>query len=606
MFAGRKDAFGMLGLATGVVATSPLFAGFPLSPFMAATMGGAAWLGWKTTETFRERHIDKDKSEGFVIPSDEPFDVDDDQAVLLGLTTDYNKKVKVEYGFLQRHTAIVGQSGVGKTTLAEFILWAQVARGGGYIFVDPKIDSGQRDKMYYMAKILGREDDFYVININEPQNSNSYNPILAGDPDEVASRLMNLVPSTEGNAGADHYKQTSTYALTVIIAGLQKAKKLYTFGDLAILLQSSQAIERLLRLVPESGEKRSLEIFIDQFRKKTKEGSQIDTERMKTALGGMAGRIAMFSQGKFGEVFNTVTPDVDLLDVVKNKKMLYVTLPTMGKDSAALNLGKMIVSDLRSACATLQTLPKSERPNPPCIALLDEFGSFVTEAVSRLFEQARSAGIALMPAFQSFGSLRRVSPDFAEQIIQNTWQKVFFKFGSKEADEAAELMGKTVGWMHSVALSESESKGQQLLRTDPNSTDGENAGMGESWRQQEELRVDPDKIRALGMGEAFVMIGSRAYHIKTPMINFPDDVPEYRMVKPKKVKPKGMQELNFDEKYKQFLMGFSEEQTAEQAGGQNNNDKKAEEKSPSNTADDKPKEKNAPKKINVKQPEGVS
>lgn len=564
MFAGRKDAFGLLGVASGAVATSPLFAGFPLSPFMATVFGGAAWLGWRTTESYRERYIDKHKTEGFVIPSDEPFEVDMDKSVLLGITTDYHKQVRVEYGFLQRHTAVVGQSGVGKTTLAEFILWAQVARGGGYIFVDPKIDSGQRDKMYYMAKILGREDEFYVININEPQNSNSYNPILSGDPDEVASRLMNLVPSTEGNAGADHYKQTATYALTVIIAALQRANKLYTFGDLAILLQSSQAVERLLRLVPESAEKRSLEIFVDQFRKRTKEGSQIDTERMKTALGGMAGRIAMFAQGKFGEVFNTVTPDVDLLDVVKNKKMLYITLPTMGKDSSALNLGKMIVSDLRSACAKLQEMPKSERPDPPCIALLDEFGSFVTEAVSRLFEQARSAGIALMPAFQSFGSLRRVSPDFAEQIIQNTWQKVFFKFGSKEAEEAAELMGKSIGYAHSLAYSESESKGAQLLRTDPNANNGENAGLGESWREQEEFRVDPDKIRALGMGEAFVMIGSRAYHIKTPMINFPDDVPVYRMVKPKIVKPKGMSPLNFDEKYKQFLMGFAEEASAEQ------------------------------------------
>ena len=259
-----------------------------------------------------------------------------------------------------------------------------------------------------------------------------------------------------------------------------------------------------------------------------------------------------------------MTPDVDLLDVVKNKKMLYITLPTMGKDSSALNLGKMIVSDLRSACAKLQEMPKSERPDPPCIALLDEFGSFVTEAVSRLFEQARSAGIALMPAFQSFGSLRRVSPDFAEQIIQNTWQKVFFKFGSKEAEEAAELMGKSIGYAHSLAYSESESKGAQLLRTDPNANNGENAGLGESWREQEEFRVDPDKIRALGMGEAFVMIGSRAYHIKTPMINFPDDVPVYRMVKPKIVKPKGMAPLNFDEKYKQFLMGFAEEASAEQ------------------------------------------
>lgn len=563
MLAGRKDALSLLGIGAGFLSTAPLFAGFPLSPFLAAAFAGSAWLGWRSTEDYRDRYVDERATENFVIRSDEVFDANDDRAIAFGITTDKHEELKVEYDFLQRHTAIIGQSGVGKTTLAEFILWTQVSRGGGYIFVDPKLDYDQRNKMYYMAKILGREDEFYVINVNEPHNSNSYNPILFGDPDEVASRLMNLVPSTEGNAGADHYKQTATYALTVIIAALQKSEKLYTFGDLSILLQSSQALERLLRIVPDSAEKRSLEIFIDQFRKRTKEGAQIDTDRMKTALGGMAGRIALFAQGKFGEVFNTINPDVDLYDVVLNKKMLYVMLPTMGKDATALNLGKMIISDLRSACAELQKLPKSKRPNPPCIALLDEFNSIVMEGVARLFEQARSAGLALLPAFQSFGGLRKVSPDFAEQIIQNTWSKVFFKFGSKEAEEAAELIGKSIGYMHTFALSESESSGAQLLRTDPNATDGENAGIGESWREQEEYRVDPDKIRSLGMGEAFVMVGARAFHLKTPMLNFPDELPEYQLVKPKKVTPKGKTPLGFDEKYKQFLMGFSEDNSVE-------------------------------------------
>jgi intracellular multiplication protein IcmO len=564
MLAGRKDALSSIGVVGGFLATSPLFAGFPLTPFMASAFAGCAWLGWKTTSGYRERHIDTKATEKFVIPSDEPFAADKDDSILLGLTTDYHKECRGEYSAFQRHTAIIGQSGVGKTTVAEFILWSQISRGGGYIFIDPKLDHSQRNKMYYMAKILGREDEFYVINVGDPANSNTYNPILSGDPDEVASRLMNLIPSTESNAGADHYKQTASYALTVIIAGLKRANKLYTFGDLSILLQSSQAIESLMRIIPESAEKRSLEIFLDQYRKRTKEGSQIDTDRLKTALGGIAGRIAMFAQGKFGEVFNTVTPDVNLYDVVINKKMLYVMLPTMGKDISALNLGKLVISDLRSACSSLQELPESERPYPPCIALLDEFNSIVNEGISRLFEQARSAGIALLPCFQSFGGLRRVSPDFAEQIIQNTWIKVIFKFGSKEAEEASELFGKFIGIQRSLAFSQSESSGSQLLRTDPNATDSDGAGMGETFKEQEELRVSPDKIRALGMGEAFCMIGARAFHLKTPMLHFPEDIPNYRLIKPVRKAEEGKTSLNYDKKYKDFLMGSSEPNTVEQ------------------------------------------
>ena len=575
-FSGKKDALAMLSLAAGAIGTSPLFAGFPLAPFVASVYCGAGWLTWQTTRSFRNRHIDATLKEGFVIKSDPVYIEDEDDSLLFGVTTDNHEQLRVKNSFMARHSAIIGQSGVGKTVFAEFLLWSQVARGGGYVFLDPKLDAGQKSRMAHMAKITGREEEFYVINVNEPDNSNTYNPILFGDPDEVASRLMNLVPSTEGNAGADHYKQTATYALTVIVAALQVANKLYTFGDLSIILQSSQAIEKLIRLVPESGEKRSLEIFVDQFRKRTKNGSEIDTERMKTALGGMAGRIAMFAQGKFGAVFNTVAPEVNLFEIIRDKKMLYVQLPTMGKDIAALNLGKMVVSDLRSACAMLQELDEHLRPNPPCMVLLDEFNSIVMEGVARLFEQARSASVALLPAFQSFGGLRKVSPDFAEQIIQNTWNKIFFKFGSKEAEEAAELLGKTYGYIKSLSISESESSGAQLLRTDPNATDSDGYGVGESWRQQEEFRFDPDKIKALSIGEAFVMVGARAFHIKTPMVVFPDNLPHHKVIKHHVPVPFGKTPLEFEKLYKSLLIGGGEsanDEKSKDSGDEKNNTK---------------------------------
>ncbi len=56
------------------------------------------------------------------------------------------------------------------------------------------------------------------------------------------------------------------------------------------------------------------------------------------------------------------------------------------------------------------------------LAVLDEMGAYVMEGVARLFEQARSAGVALVPAFQSFSQLNKVSREFGDIIIQNTWQ----------------------------------------------------------------------------------------------------------------------------------------------------------------------------------------
>jgi hypothetical protein len=47
--------------------------------------------------------------------------------------------------------------------------------------------------------------------------SNTYNPILQGDYQEVTSRIMMLLPDTSNNGGADHYRSSALSALEVII-----------------------------------------------------------------------------------------------------------------------------------------------------------------------------------------------------------------------------------------------------------------------------------------------------------------------------------------------------------------------------------------------------
>lgn len=556
-FVGRKDALALLGASSGLLTALPWLAGHPeYLATLAASAAGGAYVGWKKAGRWMDR-TDTRSREGFILPSDPTFPASLGAGGLrLGYTRDKGLPVDIENGWLMRHSAIIGQSGVGKTTIGEYMLWSQMVRGGGWLFVDAKLDVETRDKLAHMARLLGREDDFYVLNVDDPDNSHSYNPILAGDGDEVASRLLNLLPSSENNIGADFYKQQANQALTVIVSALQKAKYRYHFGDLSIALQSARAIEALERLVPEgSPEKRALQVFLDQFRRRTKEGTQLDVNKLKEVLGGMAGRIAMFAQGKFGRVFNTYSPEINLTDIILGNKMLYVMLPTMGKDVAALNLGKLVLSDLRTAVYNVQALPKYRRPTPPFLAFLDEMGSYVMPGIARLFEQARSANICLIPAFQSFANLSSVSPDFADMIVQNTWNKILFKFGSKDSPEmAADIIGKTIRFQKTMSLSKSESNSSPLLRTVPQSAESAGGGVGVSWKEQEEYRVSPDQLKSLGIGEAVVMSGARMFHINTPMLKFPDVVPEFKAIRHPTRVPQGEETLDFESRYRQFLM----------------------------------------------------
>ncbi len=563
MLAGRYDAAAMLSVAAGLSTTFPWMAQNPSMALgaMLATAAGASWMTFKQLVEHTDP-TDLKSRENFIIKSDEPFPVCmGTDGIRLGYTKDKNHPVDLSNDLASRHICITGQSGVGKTVLGEYLLEQQTVRGGGWLFVDAKLDFDTRNRLAYLAAQCGRADDFYVLNPGEPDNSNTYNPILDGSGEEVASRLLNLIPSTDNNPGADHYKQTANQALMCLVNVLKQANRRYHFEDLTVLLQSPRAMEDLARLAdPSSGEARAFAVFIDQYRVPTKDGpSQIDMKKVKDAFGGIAGRMALFSQGNFGKIFNSLTPEINLYDIIREGKMLYVMLPTMASDNAALNLGKMIISDLRSAVARVQGLPEHKRPNPPFLAFLDEMGSYVMPGVARLFEQARSARICLIPAFQSFANLSVVSPDFADLIIQNTWTKALFKFGSTQAEEAAELLGQTYEFQASVATGNSVGVSAQLLRTSPTAMNSDGVSVQSGYRQAETFRVKPDHLRALGKGECFVQIGARLYHINTPMIGMPSSakIPHFRAVHRHIRMPKDELACGYATNYKNYISSGS-------------------------------------------------
>jgi len=556
---GKKDAWALASIGAGIMATNPLFAGSPVAlAALALPAAGASWLAYRKTKNWLD-WTDTKSREGFILPSDAktPEHMLDSKGLRFGYTTDQHKPVDVSDDLLMRHTAIVGQSGVGKTTLGEFLIWQQVARGGGFIFIDAKLDSKTRNRIGYMMDIAGRSDDLYILNVDDPSNSNTYAPILFGDADEVSDRLLNLLPVAENNPGADYYRQSSGLALTVIAGALKAAKMRYHMADIGMMLQSARALSELERLTPSgTPERRHLQIFLDQYRKYDKRsGVQIDIEKMKSVLGGTGMRIAKFAQGKFGQVFNTYAPEINLTDIVMNNKCLYVMLPTMGKATSAFQLGKLILSDLRTAVYNVQASHESKRPNPPFLVLADEMGSYVMSAISTLFEQARSANMMIVPAFQTFAQLSTVSKDFADLIIQNTWNKVFFKCASNDsAEQAADIIGLAKKFSRSLSASENEGNSASSSKASPMASKSSGAGLAESFREVEEHRVSPEQIKALPMGQSIVMSGALMYHVKSPMIKWPEGIPDYRVIRRKTSVPPDERTLNFEDRYKQFLM----------------------------------------------------
>jgi hypothetical protein len=491
-------------------------------------MAGGAWLAWRAMEPWRREHA---LASSLKIRSDQsPLEPDHTPGattggLLVGYTTDSGKPIYIDDEHLMRHLFIIGQSGVGKTVAASLLMFQQIQRGGGLLFIDGKIDAANLAQIYHYCCYTGRQHDFLVINPDDPDNSNTYNPVLFGDADEKADGILQLIPSTETNPGADFFKQEAKQALTTLIRALQRARLAYNVIDLTVLLMNGNAMleleRKLATAAPNSAELKEFTLFLDKFRVQPSPQNPsggIDMKKLKDVFGGIGGRLYSFGTGKFGQIMNTYDPEVNLYEAIRGNKIIYCALPTMGKDTTARNFGRMVIADLRTAISWLQKLPEKDRPWPPFMAFCDEAGSYLNENWSRIPEQSRSAHVFFVPAVQTVANFQAISDELYEMVIGNAWTKLIFKVGTQgTAEEAAELIGKKIGVLRSLAGTTAESSSMSMLRHLPESNQGAGASMASGEREQEMYIITPDELKGLQKGEAVMTYGGdQIFNIRIP------------------------------------------------------------------------------------------
>jgi hypothetical protein len=532
---GAADTWALSSIAAGIMCGNPAVASAVshYAPWLLSSNGDvAAALGAAGGAWFSHRIktvLDKSgllKSELALNSAPPPFNLPthgESGGLLMGYTVDKGDPLILPWEDVMRHMQIIGMSGVGKTVLGRLLMFQQILNGGGLMFIDGKLMREELEGIHAMCKIAGREQDLQVLNPGNPAMSNTYNPILDGDSDEVSARVLSLTPSTETSAGADYYKQSGNQGVATLVAAIQRAGFAYNFMDLTILLMSQDAMNYLLSVLPASPERTNLLLFLDQYRVPDKNGNMmIDIKRMRDVFGGIGGRMYMFGTGSFGQVLNSYSPEVRLFESIKANKIIYAMLPTMGKDMAAKNFGKMLVGDYRTAISWVQALPEAERPWPPFIGFFDEAGSYVGPSWATMFEQARSAHTAMIPAVQTLANFEAVSMELKEMVIGNTWTKVFFKVGTQAtATECADLIGMEKVHQASLSATDNQSSSSAQANINAQANAGEGSGMAVQEREAEEYSISPDDLKKLDKGEAIVTYGgSRKYHIRIPMLDF--------------------------------------------------------------------------------------
>jgi hypothetical protein len=523
--AGARDNVSLLATVGGGALANPFLAGVPDARLAGAaiTAAGAFMLGNRVLNTARHRVFTSTvdvQSHSAGLAADLSKDWG---GMLLGYTSDSGKPLVIPWDAWMRHCFIIGQSGMGKTVLGEWMMFQQIMRGGGIIWIDGKIDADNIAKLNAMCAYAGRRDDLLVVNPDDPSMSNTYNPILYGDADEVASRIISLIPSAENNPGADHYRQSANQGVTTTVSAINATGRAYSFLDLSILLQSEEAMAKLEKLIPADSDAAGMyRLFLDRFKTPDRQGvRRLDMKKVADLFGGVGGRMFSFGEGNFGKITNTYTPDVRMYDDIVANKIIYIALPTMGKNESASQFGKMTIGDYRSAIAKIQHLSKPERPWPPTLGFFDEAGSYVTQAWARIFEQSRSAHQVLVPAVQTVANLDAVTKELREMVLGNTVTKATFRVGTEEtAKTIADLIGKEQAATLSISAG-GAAGGTSEAGTGAAKNVQKNQNMGYGERYEEVYRVPTDDLKQLGLGEAIVSTdGQKVYQVKIPRVTF--------------------------------------------------------------------------------------
>ena len=335
------------------------------------------------------------------------------------------------------HMFVVGTTGAGKTTFLVNILQQIIMLGGGAMAVDGKGDKDVYEAFYNTAVDCGREDDFLVINFNAPTESNTFNPLIRGNEDETTDIIGNMLDTNGDNAFWSGRAITAMKALLSILVPLRdmgllwtpdnKRAPVLTFSVLNEWLGDLQSLKELYFTIKESNEVGYLtktDVFDQDEVEKYK---PINYKRLQNYLASVYLNIhdknaeieessskqhgnsyLMWNEpldllgGRFGPIFDTDSPDIDMGDVVTNGRILYVLLPALKVDPRSLSsLGKIILSLFKNAVSVLlgekisgtieiRYQASARRPRVPFWGVMDEYGAYAVEGFDNVLAQARS------------------------------------------------------------------------------------------------------------------------------------------------------------------------------------------------------------------------
>lgn len=430
------------------------------------------------------------------------------------------------------HILYLGTTGSGKTEGLKSMVTNALTWASGFVYIDGKADTDLWSSLSSLVRRFGRDDDLLILNYMTGNSdrrapSNTMNPFSSGSASYLTNMLVSLMPEAEGDNAM--WKERAVSLVGSLMPALTWKRdnqdiptsvstiREYLNLNNVIKLSRDQALPEKIRFsikgyldtLPGYNDA----AFDDMGREKPAgpDTPMIDTTTPRQQHGYLAMQFTRSLQSlgdDYGYIFDSQAADVEMVDVVLNRRILVVLIPALEKSGdETANLGKIVAATIKGmmgstlgatvegeSAAVIENKPT--KSSTPFMCVFDEVGYYAAQGMAVMAAQARSLGFCLIYSAQDLPAMEKRVKEEARSITANCNIKIFGKL--EDPTQTKEFFEKTVG--SSFVM---ETTGLQLSgdRQTGSYYDNKQAGL------QLRARASYDGLRAFKEGQAVIAFG---------------------------------------------------------------------------------------------------
>lgn len=385
-----------------------------------------ATLWHPATLTVRAPTMTPVLSREFEPPVDLPTVATHPQLTVLGSATFRGRETP--FGILPddrlRHIAILGKTGMGKSTLLQRLLTSDIASGQGVALIDPH---GDLIEAILPAIPSHRSNDVILFDAGDTTHPIAFNVLACSRPEQralIASGVVSAFYKLYGESWGPRLEYILHNALLALleIPGSTLVSILQLLGDAAY---RKDIVRRLADPVVRN-------YWEHEF-------AAMPPKLQAEAIAPIQNKVGAFvSSPLLRNLVGQAKSSVDFRSVLDTGKVLLVNVSKgrIGDDASAL-LGSLLVTSLQLAAMSRADIPEHERRH--FYLYVDEFQNFATDSFATILSEARKYRLALTIANQYLAQMEEAT---AAAVFGNVGTLVTFQLGAQDTELiAAQLAG---------------------------------------------------------------------------------------------------------------------------------------------------------------------